>query len=65
MQSTYEPLCEILRKWHYGASYQSPLFSKYPKILSDHHVIEFITDYLRLMVGGNLNPLEIENLMDG
>jgi chemotaxis protein MotA len=44
---------------------KSPLFTKYPTILSDHHVIEFITDYLRLMVGGNLNPLEIENLMDG
>ncbi|BBL34830.1 motility protein A [Nitrosomonas stercoris] len=44
---------------------QSPLFTKYPAILSDHHAIEFITDYLRLMVGGNLNPFEIENLMDG
>lgn len=44
---------------------KSPLFGKYPKILSDHHATEFITDYLRLMVGGNLNPLEIENLMDG
>jgi len=44
---------------------KSPLFSKYPKILADHHAIEFVTDYLRLMVGGNLNPLEIENLMDG
>lgn len=44
---------------------KSPIFTKYPKILSDHHVIEFITDYLRLMVGGNLNPMEIENLMDG
>ncbi len=44
---------------------KSPLFGKYPKILADHHITEFITDYLRLMVGGNLNPLEIENLMDG
>lgn len=42
----------------------SPLFSKYPAIVADHHVIEFITDYLRLMVGGNLNSMEIENLMD-
>ncbi|MBV1775823.1 flagellar motor stator protein MotA [Burkholderiaceae bacterium DAT-1] len=42
----------------------SPLFSKYPNILHDHHVVEFITDYLRLMVGGNLNAFEIENLMD-
>jgi chemotaxis protein MotA len=43
---------------------QSPLFSKYPRILADHHAIEFLTDYLRLMVGGNLNAFEIENLMD-
>ena len=43
---------------------QSPIFSKYPKILSDHHVMEFMTDYLRIMVGGNLNAFEIENLMD-
>ncbi|HZM47647.1 MAG TPA: flagellar motor stator protein MotA [Burkholderiales bacterium] len=43
---------------------QSPLFGKYPTIVSDHHVLEFLTDYLRLMVGGNLNAFEIENLMD-
>lgn len=42
----------------------SPIFSKYPKIASDHHLIEFLTDYLRMMVGGNLNAFEIENLMD-
>jgi len=43
---------------------QSPLFGNYPRILADHHVLEFMTDYLRLMVGGNLNAFEIENLMD-
>lgn len=42
----------------------SPIFTKYPGILSDHHITEFLTDYLRLMVGGNLNSLEIESLMD-
>jgi chemotaxis protein MotA len=42
----------------------SAIFSKYPKIVHDHHVMEFITDYLRMMVGGNLNAFEIENLMD-
>jgi chemotaxis protein MotA len=42
----------------------SPLFSKYPSIARDHHVVEFLCDYLRLMVGGNLNAFEIENLMD-
>jgi chemotaxis protein MotA len=42
----------------------SPIFSKYPDILRDRHVAEFMTDYLRMMVGGNLNTLEIENLME-
>lgn len=43
---------------------QSPLFKKYPAIAADHHVVEFITDYLRMMVSGNLNAHEIESLMD-
>lgn len=42
----------------------SPIFSKYPNVVADHHVVEFMTDYLRMMVGGNLNAFEIENLMD-
>ena len=44
--------------------HESPLFAKYPKVSSDHHVVEFMTDYLRIMVSGNLNAMEIENLMD-
>ncbi|MCE1241848.1 flagellar motor stator protein MotA [Oryzomicrobium sp.] len=43
---------------------QSPIFTKYPSISGDHHAVEFLTDYLRMMVGGNLNAFEIENLMD-
>lgn len=43
---------------------ESALFGKYPEIAVDHHLIEFITDYLRLMVSGNLNPMEIEALME-
>jgi chemotaxis protein MotA len=43
---------------------QSPIFQRYPEIVSDHHLVEFITDYLRMMVSGNLNPHEIESLMD-
>ena len=42
----------------------SPLFAKYPTIMADHHVVEFLTDYLRLMVSGSMNAFEIENLMD-
>ncbi|MBI3375634.1 MAG: flagellar motor stator protein MotA [Betaproteobacteria bacterium] len=43
---------------------KSGLFNRFPEILADHHLIEFLGDYLRLMVSGNLNPMEIENLMD-
>ena len=43
---------------------ESPVFSKYPEIVADHHLIEFITDYLRMIVSGNLNPIEIESLME-
>jgi chemotaxis protein MotA len=42
----------------------SPLFSKYPLVLADHHIIEFMADYLRLMVSGNMDAFQIENLMD-
>ena len=44
--------------------HSSALFQKFPIVGSDHHVTEFITDYLRMMVSGNLNAHEIESLMD-
>lgn len=43
---------------------ESPIFGKYPNILANHHVSEFMTDYLRLMVSGNMDAFQIENLMD-
>jgi flagellar motor component MotA len=33
-------------------------------VLEDHHIVEFMTDYLRLMVSGNMDAFQIENLMD-
>ncbi len=44
--------------------HNSALFKKYPSVSGDHHVVEFITDYLRMMVSGSLNSHEIESLMD-
>ena len=46
------------------APHESEIFKKYPVVGNDHHVIEFTTDYLRMMVSGNLNSHEIEALMD-
>jgi len=43
---------------------KSALFQKHKMVADEHHLLEFITDYLRMMVSGNMNPLEIENLMD-
>jgi chemotaxis protein MotA len=43
---------------------QSEIFRRYPRILQNHHALAFICDYLRLMVGGSMNPFEIESLMD-
>jgi chemotaxis protein MotA len=42
----------------------SDLFNKYPDIAANQLLIEFLTDYLRMMVSGNLNAHEIEVLMD-
>ena len=43
---------------------ESALFTAYPTVLADHHATEFICDYLRLMVAGNVNVFQIESLMD-
>ncbi|WP_422126812.1 flagellar motor stator protein MotA [Thioalkalivibrio sulfidiphilus] len=44
--------------------HESAIFQKYPSILKDHHVVEFISDYMRLVVSGSMNPFELDNLMD-
>ena len=44
--------------------HSSALFQKHGAVGADHHVTEFVTDYLRMMVSGNLNAHEIESLMD-
>jgi chemotaxis protein MotA len=42
----------------------SPVFSAYPRLMREHHLIEFITDCLRLIVGGSMNPHELEQLLE-
>lgn len=43
---------------------KSDIFKKYPGVLGDHHMMEFITDCLRLICGGNLDPHELESLLE-
>jgi chemotaxis protein MotA len=42
----------------------SPLFAAYPTILADPKLLEFFTDYMRLIVSGNTDPFEIDQLME-
>jgi chemotaxis protein MotA len=44
--------------------HDSELFKRYPAILADHHMMEFICDCLRLIASGNLDPHELESLLE-
>lgn len=41
----------------------SPLFAEHPVILEDPMIMDFLTDYLRLMTSGGMDPMEIDELM--
>ncbi len=43
---------------------QSEIFGRYPSILADAGMMEFLCDYLRLVISGNTDAFEIEALMD-
>nr|WP_239549726.1 flagellar motor stator protein MotA [Alloalcanivorax marinus] len=42
---------------------ESVLFSSYPRISEDPLIMGFLTDYLRLMVSGSVDPMELDELM--
>lgn len=44
--------------------HSSALFGEFPKVMADHHVSDFITDYLRMMISGATNPYQIEDLIN-
>lgn len=43
---------------------ESALFAEYPKIQNDPMIMNFLTDYLRLMISGNMDPHQIDELME-
>jgi chemotaxis protein MotA len=42
----------------------SPLFQKFPRFSADHHTLEFLCDYLRLLTLGTNNAHEVESIFD-
>ncbi|WP_373020392.1 flagellar motor stator protein MotA [Thiomicrorhabdus sp.] len=43
--------------------HSSELFNSAPLVAADHHAVDFICDYLRLMISGASNPYQLEDLM--
>lgn len=42
---------------------ESALFAEHPKLLGDPMIMNFLTDYLRLMISGNMSAHELDELM--
>ena len=43
---------------------KSPIFSKYPKFLKNHHAVHFICDTLRMFISGGVDPFELDQMME-
>jgi chemotaxis protein MotA len=49
---------------HLDQPAESPIFSRYPHLLADHHLVEFIADYLRMMTVNFEDPHQLEAAME-
>lgn len=49
---------------HLDAPAESPIFSRYPALLKDHELIEFICDYLRMMTVNFEDPHQLAEAME-
>lgn len=43
---------------------QSPVFSKYPIFLKDHHVQNFVCDTIRMAAAGGIEPFDVHQMME-
>jgi len=43
---------------------ESSIFSKYPSVLKNHHVVTFICDNLKVIISTNVASHELENIME-
>lgn len=49
---------------HVEAPKTSSLFLAVPSVSADRQAVEFVTDYLRLIIGGNFDAMQLETLME-
>lgn len=43
---------------------KSPVFSKYPKFLHNHHAVHFVCDTLRMSISGGIGAFELDQMME-
>jgi chemotaxis protein MotA len=43
---------------------KSAIFSKYPKFLNDHHILDFVCDTMRTAVTGGVEPFDFDQMME-
>jgi chemotaxis protein MotA len=43
---------------------KSPVFSKYPSFLNDHHVRDFVCDTMRMAITGGATPFDVDQMME-
>src|ERR1700724_1960573 len=43
---------------------KSPVFSKYPKFLKNHHALHFVCDTIRMAAGGGVEPFDMDQMME-
>lgn len=43
---------------------QSPVFSKYPKFLKNHHALPFVCDTIRMAAGGGIEPFDVDQMIE-
>jgi len=43
---------------------KSPVFSKYPTFLKDHHALHFVCDTIRMAAGGGVEPFDVDQMME-
>lgn len=43
---------------------QSPIFSKYPTFMKDHHALAFVCDSLRMAASGGIEPFDADQMME-
>jgi chemotaxis protein MotA len=43
---------------------ESPVLSKYPQFLKDHHLLPFVCDTIRMAAGGGVEPFDMDQMME-